>query len=108
MRRLVSLALLIPMLVGCSAPTAEPVTVQLVIPEGGLAETIEQPVQLGAEVTLRVTSAVDDEIHVHGYELHIEVPAGETVEEVFVANMAGSFEIESHDAGQVYMNLVVS
>ncbi|SDL75239.1 hypothetical protein [Tessaracoccus oleiagri] len=107
MRRL--LVLLTAMLsVGCTAPTADPVTVELDVPEAGIAQPLEQHVDLGAEVTLRITSAVDDELHVHGYELHIVTPAGETVEEVFEADMSGSYEIESHQAGQVYMNLIVS
>lgn len=107
MRRLSTLLLPL-LLVACTTPTAEPVTVELEVPAGGIAQPIEQHVDLGAEVTLRVTSAEDDELHVHGYELHILTPAGETVEEVFEANMSGSYEIESHEAGQVYMNLVVS
>lgn len=93
--------------VGCSSPTADPVTVTLDVPAGGLPETIRQEVPLGAEVTLVVTTEVDDRIHVHGYEYEFDTPAGVPTEQVFTANMAGAYEIESHDAGQVYMKLVV-
>ncbi len=95
------------MVVGCGSQQAEPVTVELDVPEGGLSETIEQPVPLGAEVTLVVTTAYDDGIHVHGYEFEFETKAGEPATKVFTANMAGAYEIESHDANQVYMKLVV-
>lgn len=108
LRRFCTLLSLALFLVGCSSPTADPVTVELNIPAGGFAEPIQQQVDLGAEVTLRITSEVGDEVHVHGYELHIEVPPGEVAEEVFDANMAGTYEIESHDANQVYMLLTVS
>lgn len=107
-RKLPALLLVPLFLVGCAAPTADPVTIELDIPEGGLSQPVEEHVDLGAEVTLRITSAADDEIHVHGYERHIVVPAGEVVDEVFEANMAGTYEIESHGAEQVYINLVVS
>lgn len=107
LRRLLALLVLPLMLVACSAPTAEPVTIELSVPAGGLEETIDQNVALGAEVTLRVTTAEDDGIHVHGYEYEFDTPAGETVEKVFTANMAGTYEIESHSAGQVYMRLIV-
>ncbi|WP_296137718.1 hypothetical protein [uncultured Tessaracoccus sp.] len=92
---------------GCGSQQAEPVTVELDVPKGGLSETIEQPVPLGAEVTLVVTTANDDGIHVHGYEFEFDTKAGEPATKVFTANMAGAYEIESHDANQVYMKLVV-
>ncbi|NLE96778.1 MAG: hypothetical protein GX596_02165 [Propionibacterium sp.] len=95
-------------LVGCTTPTADPVTVELHIPEGGFAQPLEEQIDLGAEVTLLVTSEFDDRVHVHGYEFYVDAPAGETVESVFEANMAGTYEIESHETDQVYMLLTVS
>lgn len=96
------------LLAGCAGgPKAEPVTIDLELPEEGFEETIRQPVALGADVTLRVTSAKDDGIHVHGYELEFDVPAGETVERQFTANMGGTYDIESHQEGLIYMKLIV-
>lgn len=92
---------------GCNTPTADPVTVRLDVPDEGIATPIEQKVPLGAEVTLVVTTAKDDGIHVHGYEYEFNTTAGEPHELVFTANMAGAYEVESHSANQVYMKLIV-
>lgn len=94
-------------LTGCSGTTAEPVTIDLTVPEGGLAETIQQEVPVGAPVTLNVTTAFDDEVHLHGYELTLETTAGVPGQLTFDAVMAGSYEVESHVTDEVYMQLVV-
>ncbi|MEZ5085195.1 MAG: hypothetical protein R2722_02730 [Tessaracoccus sp.] len=94
-------------LVSCSGPSADPVSIELTVPEGGLGETIRQDVPLGAPVTMRVTTGFDDEVHVHGYELHLETVANETAELTFDATMAGTYEVESHTTDEVYMLLIV-
>lgn len=94
-------------LTACGAPQAEPVTVTLNVPEDGIAQPIEQTVPVGAEVTLVVTTAKDDHVHVHGYEKAFDTKAGEPHTEVFTANMSGAYEVESHVVNQVYMKLVV-
>ncbi|HET7719255.1 MAG TPA: hypothetical protein VFK43_04755, partial [Acidimicrobiales bacterium] len=58
--------------------------------EGGSRQraTLNQP------VTIRVTSDVADEVHVHGYEKKFPVAAGQRGEVTFVANIPGVFEVE--------------
>ena len=51
-------------------------------------------VKLGDKVTLRVTSDVADEIHLHGYDKHADVEKGGTADLTFTANVAGVFEVE--------------
>ncbi len=51
-------------------------------------------VPLGETVTIRVTSDVAEEIHVHGYDLTLELVAGTTGELTFVADIPGVFEVE--------------
>ena len=51
-------------------------------------------VTLGEKVTLRVTSDVADEIHLHGYDKHADVEAGGTADLTFTANVPGVFEVE--------------
>ena len=51
----------------------------------------------GTEVRLLVTSDNADELHVHGYEIEKELPAGEQVTIEFTADQAGVFEIETHE-----------
>ncbi len=96
------------LLSGCLAPPVEPVTVELdLIPPAPLeARRIE--VDLGSEVTLTGVSEVDDVLHIHGYEHEIDLALGQTYEHVFEANMAGVYEIETHDPAVVWARLVVS
>lgn len=94
-------------LAGCSSPSVAPVTIDLTVPAGGLAETITQEVPLGATVTLRLATGFDDVVHLHGYELTANTTAGEMDDMVFDATMAGTYEVESHVTDEIYMKLVV-
>ena len=58
-------------------------------------------------VRFRVTSDVPEEIHVHGYDITKEVPAGETVTVSFKADINGIFEIEFHNSGALLAQLKV-
>jgi FtsP/CotA-like multicopper oxidase with cupredoxin domain len=51
-------------------------------------------VKKGDTVTLRVTSDVADEIHLHGYDETVDVQAGGTAELTFEATLDGVFEAE--------------
>lgn len=66
------------------------------------------PVGVGERVLLRVTSDVAEQIHVHGYDLDLDIPAGGTGEVEFVADQPGSWEVELHDAGRPLFQLRVS
>jgi hypothetical protein len=48
----------------------------------------------GDEIRFEVTSDVADEVHVHGYDLMQDVPAGGTVSFDFPAEIEGIFEAE--------------
>lgn len=65
-------------------------------------------VPLGETVTLRFTSDVADEVHIHGYDLVVDLVAGGTVEESFVADIPGVVEIETHHGGLLLANLEAS
>jgi hypothetical protein len=65
------------------------------------------PVPAGEQVTLVITSDVADEVHVHGYDLTTELPAGSPTELAFAATIPGVFEVELHDAGTVLLTLQV-
>jgi FtsP/CotA-like multicopper oxidase with cupredoxin domain len=55
-------------------------------------------VREGERVTLRVRSDAADELHLHGYDISVPLPAGEEVVLKFVASNAGRFELELHRA----------
>lgn len=93
-------------LVACTSPAAAPQRVELVVTDPP-AGTQEVEVALGAELTLVITTPVDDRAHVHGYEIEADIPAGEPTEIVFEATMAGTYEVESHVTDAVWLDLVV-
>ena len=65
-------------------------------------------VRVGESVTLVLNSKIDDELHVHGYDLTADLRAGQTTELTFDATIPGVFEVELHDAGSVLLSLQVS
>lgn len=51
---------------------------------------------LGESVDIWIRSDVDDEMHVHGYDLIYDLEAGEPFHLSFVADVPGIFEVEVH------------
>lgn len=54
----------------------------------------------GEIVRFRARAGETDELHVHGYDRTIALPAGETVKVKFRATLDGVFEIELHHTGE--------
>src|SRR6201999_768670 len=54
----------------------------------------EIEVKQGDTVRFAARSSEDDEVHVHGYDISKEAPAGETIRMSFEADITGIFEIE--------------
>lgn len=73
--------------------------------DGG-ARTAE--VNVGDQVRIEVTSDAADEVHVHGYDLTGALEAGVTTRIDLIADKAGQWEIELHDAGIVVTTLRVN
>lgn len=63
---------------------------------GGKAsgDTGKVTVPLGSPVIISVSSDVADEIHVHGYERTVKVPAASTASIAFTANKPGTFDVD--------------
>jgi hypothetical protein len=75
-------------------------------PVGGI-QTIN--VKKGDPVSFTVTADKGDEIHVHGYDIHKDIPAtGGTVAFAFPAKMDGVFVVELEGPGQQIASLKVS
>lgn len=73
-------------------------------PVGGVTEiTVRQ----GEDVHFEVKSAIAEEIHVHGYDLMKDVPAGGTVSFDFPAEIEGIFEAELEGRGEQIVELQV-
>lgn len=80
------------------------ITVRHGRPVGGVADIT---VHSGDPVKLRVRSDVADEIHVHGYNLMKDVPAGGSVRFSFPAKIEGIFTIELENRGEQIAKLTV-
>jgi hypothetical protein len=90
-------------------PGAEPEPVALEFAGGdvvGGVETIE--VTSSEELTMTVTSDVQEELHVHGVDLYEDLPPGEEVEVTFTPEAEGIFEIELHGSGTQIASMEVS
>jgi hypothetical protein len=57
-------------------------------------------VRQGEQITLKVTSDRADELHLHGYDLSLALPAGEPAQLNFRTDRSGRFEYELHHAHQ--------
>jgi hypothetical protein len=53
----------------------------------------------GDSVRFKVTSDIEGEVHVHGYDFEKPIKAGGSVSFDFPANLEGAFEIELHHGG---------
>jgi hypothetical protein len=74
-------------------------------PVGGVAEL---EFDAGEEVRFRVSSDEAEEIHVHGYDLAKDVPAGGTVEFAFPAELEGIYEAELEQQGVQIVELQIN
>jgi heme/copper-type cytochrome/quinol oxidase subunit 2 len=61
----------------------------------------------GSPVQILVSSDVDDEVHVHGYDIEREVSAGQPTTIEFTANQTGVFEVETHQSNLLLLQLQV-
>lgn len=74
-------------------------------PVGGVQEL---EFDAGEEIRFRVSSDTAEEIHIHGYDIAKDVPAGGTVEFSFPAEIEGIFEVELEDLGSQIAELRVN
>jgi FtsP/CotA-like multicopper oxidase with cupredoxin domain len=72
---------------------------EVAVSKGRLASGPAQiQVHAGEMVTLHVTSDQDDELHLHGYDLHLSLRAGQRATLMFKAEHSGRFDYELHHA----------
>lgn len=64
-------------------------------------------VAVGAEVTIIVEADTTDRVHLHGYDLLADVAPGSPATIEFTADLAGVWEVELENAGQLLFQLEV-
>jgi len=85
-------------------PTVVRVVVVNGAPKGGI---VRKSVEKGDRVVIVVKSDVADEVHLHGYDLKLDVAAGGTTRIAFRANVPGRFEVELEERGVQIADLTV-
>jgi hypothetical protein len=92
-----------------TAPAEQPQRIRVVVenaePVGGVQS---YEVDEGEEVILIVTADVEDEVHLHGYDLAADVAPNHPARIRFTADDVGEFEFELEDRGVPIGELVVS
>lgn len=94
---------------GGGEAAAEPEVTTIVVGKDGkpVDGVVEIDVHKGDEVRFKVESAIAEEIHVHGYDLMKDVPAGGTVSFAFPAELEGIFEAELEGEAEQILELRV-
>jgi hypothetical protein len=64
-------------------------------------------VEKDSQIRLLVTCDVDDEVHVHGFDIEEPLEAGRTTTVEFVVNEDGVFEVETHESELELLQLEV-
>ena len=65
-------------------------------------------INTGTDVRLTIAGDVTDEVHLHGYDLTVDVAPGEAGVIEFTADIPGIFEVELEDAHRLLVELQVS
>ena len=84
-----------------TAPRPNPVaTIRIAVvggrPQGGIRRA---SVRKGRQVVIRVTADVNDHVHLHGYDLMVDVAPGSPATIRFIADVPGRFDVELEDSG---------
>jgi hypothetical protein len=83
--------------------------VRVVYRDGGVVGgLVTADIEEGANVVLIVRADVEDEVHLHGYDLFTNVAPGQTGRITFVADKVGVFEAELEGLGVPLAELTVS
>lgn len=65
-------------------------------------------VKAGQSVLITGVSDTADQLHVHGYDKEVNLVPGKPASVKFIADMKGTFEVETHESGKLVAKLVVS
>ncbi len=83
-----------------TAPADQPQRVNVVFENGEVVGgVVEADIEQGTQVRLVVQADVEDEVHLHGYDLFKDVAPGQPARILFRANDVGEFEAELEGLG---------
>lgn len=86
--------------VATTAPSDAGELVEITVVDGKVAGGVQRvSVDQSQQITLRVTSDTSEELHVHGYDLTLDLEPGAAGELTFTADIPGVFEVELEQSG---------
>jgi hypothetical protein len=86
-----------------------PVAINLTVSGSTMTPTDTPTAKQGDRVTMTITADKAEEVHLHGYDIHFEVPsAGGSVTHTFTADKTGTFPMEIEQTSTPLGNFVVS
>jgi hypothetical protein len=91
-----------------ASPTEKVVEISVSVADGKVTPKPRRvEVDQDSQVRLLVTSDVDDELHIHGYDIEAELEAGRPTTVEFAATQQGLFELETHETELELLQLEV-
>jgi heme/copper-type cytochrome/quinol oxidase subunit 2 len=92
---------------GTSAPSGKPTRIDVTVRNGRVTAPSQPKVALGSEVEIHVSADVDEEVHVHGYDLKRDVSPAAPADIRFTPDVPGVFEVELEHSGQLLFRFEV-
>lgn len=93
---------------GAKSPGPQNVTINVTVTGGASMKPSDLSAHHNDTVTINITSDMDGEVHLHGYDLAFDTKAGQVVSQTFKAVNTGDFPIEwestSTDLGHLVVN----
>lgn len=87
---------------------SDPNLIEVTISGGAVDGGVQtRTVKTGAQVTLRVTSDASDVVHIHGYDLRVDVVGGSSADLTFLAKTSGTFVVELEKQHRKVLDLQV-
>ena len=84
------------------------VTINVSVTGGKMMQPSDLSAHQNDTVSIKVTSDVDGEVHLHGYDVHFETKGGQVVSQTFKADKTGDFPIEWESTSAPLGHLVVT
>ncbi|MFY9616350.1 MAG: hypothetical protein WAT58_13215 [Candidatus Dormiibacterota bacterium] len=98
-----------PTAAGSPSPTLPPNTVAINLTVTGSNVSPQDPsAKKGQNVQMTITTDKDEEVHLHGYDIHFSCKAGSPLTMNFVADKTGQFEIELEATSTHLTNFTVN
>ena len=96
------------LLINANRQAGQNKTLNVTVTAGKAMDPPDWKVNQNDSVTVNIKSDKDGEVHLHGYDIHFDVKAGQTVSQTFKADKSGTFPIEWETTGADLGQLVVS